>query len=98
MRLKTSHTLRSIDNWKMKLDISQHRYLGSLAILVGAAGIAGIRGFIISLFILGVSVNFAFAQFGLFVLLGFLIIKLNFYRFANIFLRITGREKSLSLS
>ena len=87
MRIKTSRTLKSIDSWKNKVHLARHKYIGLLAILFTAVGLAKTQTALISFFIIALSVNFAFVQFGLLVLLGFLLLKLQIYRLANIFLR-----------
>ncbi|MHB2037158.1 MAG: hypothetical protein ACYCPW_10520 [Nitrososphaerales archaeon] len=88
MRIKTSRTLRSIDSWKDRLDLTNCKYLGVLSILLMAIGYAKHQSAVVSLFIVGVSVHFAFVQFGSLLLLGFLLLKLQFYRLANVFLRL----------
>lgn len=88
MKIKISRTLRAIDNWRDKVDLSRHRYLGLLSILVAAMGFASPSSAVISLFIVGASINFAFVQAGLFMLVGLLVLKLFFYRMANMFLRV----------
>jgi hypothetical protein len=89
VRIKISRTLRSIDNWKNKVDLSRHRYIGLLSILIATMGFAGPLNAIIPLFIVGASINFAFVQAGLFLLVGMLVVKLFFYKVANMFLRVT---------
>jgi hypothetical protein len=89
MRIKLSRTLRSIDSWRERLDHGRHRYFGLLSVLVTTLEFAKPSSAIISLFIVGASINFAFVQAGLFMFVGMLVIKLQFYRFANLFLRKT---------
>lgn len=88
VRIKTSRTLRSIDSWKDRLDLANRKYFGVLSILLMAIGFAKHQSAVVSLFILGVSVHFAFVQFGTLLLLVFLLLKLQFYRLANVFLRL----------
>lgn len=87
MRIKTSRTLRSIDQWKHNLSLRNHKFLGGLSVLLLASGIARKEAGVLMLLILGISVQFAAVQFVSLLLIGFFIAKLNFYRFANIFLR-----------
>jgi hypothetical protein len=89
VRIKTSRTLRSIDRWKQKVDLTRHKYVGLLAVLFTTIGFAKPQAALISIFIVAVSLNFAFVQFGLLVLLGFLLLKLQIYRLANVLLRLT---------
>lgn len=90
VRIKTSRTLKSIDGWRHRVDLSQHKYLGILATLIAALGSAKIQTAIIAIFIIAVSVNFAFVQFAFLLLLGVLLLKLQIYRLANVFLRVTS--------
>lgn len=62
--------------------------MGGVSVLLMAFGIARKEAGILVLLILGLAVHFAAVQFASLVLIGFLIVKLNFYRFANLFLRI----------
>ena len=88
MRIKTSGTLKSIDDWKTRAGYSQHKYLGMLSILLSALGAAKAETLVVSMFIVALSLDFAFAQLAFLILLGFLLLKLQAYRFANLFLRI----------
>jgi hypothetical protein len=89
VRIKLSRTLRAIDSWKDRVDHGRHKYIGMLSLLLTALEVAKPSSAVISLFIVGASINFAFAQAGLLIFLGLLLLKLQFYRFANLFLRIT---------
>ncbi len=87
MRIKTSRTLRSIDQWKHNLRLRNHKFLGGMSVLLLAFGMAKKEIGVLLLLILGLSVHFAAVQFASLVLVGFFIAKLNFYRFANLLLR-----------
>ena len=86
MRIKTSRTLKSIENWKNKVHLANHKYLGALGILMLALGYARLQATVISMFIIGVSLNFALVQLGYLLFIGLLLLKLQFYRFANLLL------------
>ncbi|MDG6924366.1 MAG: hypothetical protein JRN67_13875 [Nitrososphaerota archaeon] len=88
VRIKTSGTHRLIDSWKRRLDLTNHMYLGVLSILLMAIECAKRQSAVVSLLILGVWVHFALVQFGSLFLLGFLLLKLQFYRLENVFLRL----------
>jgi hypothetical protein len=87
MRIKTARTLKSIDSWKNRVNLAKHKYIGLLAFLLTAFGSAKAQSAIVSIFIIGVSVNFAVIQFGFLLLVGFLLLKLHFCKMANMFLR-----------
>jgi hypothetical protein len=88
MRIKTSRTLRSLDKWKLRLNLRNHKFMGGMSLLLMAFGIAKWEIWLLVLLILGFAVHFAAVQFASLVLIGFLFAKLNFYRFANLFLRL----------
>ncbi len=81
--------MKAIDGWKEKAIHSQHRYLGLLAALIAALGSAKTQTAFVSMVIIGVSLNFAFVQLALLILLGALLLKLQVYRLANVFLLVT---------
>jgi hypothetical protein len=87
LRIKTSRTLRSIDNWKYRFSRKNQRFLGGVSILLSAFVSAG-SGMILILifFLLCVCVEFAAVQFASVVLLGFFMLKLKFYKFSNLIL------------
>ncbi|MGI0078547.1 MAG: hypothetical protein ACRECH_02885 [Nitrososphaerales archaeon] len=87
MRIKTSRTLRSIDQWKHRLRLRNHKFMGGMSVLLLGFSAARKEVGMLLLLVLGLSVHFAAVQFASLVLVGFFIAKLNFYRFANLFLR-----------
>ena len=70
--------------------------MGGVSVLLMAFGIARKEAGILALLILGLAVHFAAVQFASLVLIGFLIVKLNFYRFANLFLRIGQMRQAVT--
>ena len=92
MRIKTSRTLKAIDDWKNRLSTRNTRFLSWMSILFVACGIYKLRSGIVFFLILGVSIHFAAMQFGSIVLLFYFTAKLRLYRMANFFLRIGIRS------
>jgi hypothetical protein len=88
LRLKTARTLRSIDNWKKRFDLTNHKFLAAMSILVLAASYANGEVFILALLILGLTIHYAAVQFAALILIGFFAAKLTMYRFSNIVLRL----------
>jgi len=84
LRIKTSRTIRAIDQWKERFANKNLRFLGGMSILLSALAFARSRATIILAFlILSVCIEFAAVQFASIVLLGFFMLKLQFYRFSN---------------
>jgi len=88
MRIKTTRTIRAIDEWKNRFSNKNDRFFGGISILLSAIAFA--RSFavvILALIIISVCIEFAAVQFASIVLLGFFMLKLRFYRFSNFILR-----------
>ena len=84
MRIKTSRTIKAIDNWKTRFSNKNERFLGGMSILLSAFAYARSRAmFILALLIVSVCIEFAAVQFASVMLLGFFMLKLRFYRFSN---------------
>lgn len=90
MRIKTSGALRQVDSWREKVSIRYNRYVNGLYFLLIAVGF-GRQLLFPTVLTLGLSLHFAFAEFGSLVVLGCLLLRLQSYRFANRFLRAVAR-------
>ena len=87
MRIATSRTLRSIDNWRHRLSVKNQRFTNGVSILLLALGSTkNLTVVLFALLILSFSVEFAAVQFGSIILLGFFMLKLRFYRLSNLLL------------
>ncbi|HZW55764.1 MAG TPA: hypothetical protein VFF30_05695 [Nitrososphaerales archaeon] len=87
MRIATSRTLRSIDNWRQRLSVKNQRFVHGVSILLLALGSTrNLTVVLLALLIFSISVEFAAVQFGSIVLLGFFMLKLRFYRLSNVLL------------
>jgi hypothetical protein len=94
LRFKTSRTLRSIDAWKKRFDLRNHRFLAAMAFLVLAASYPNAGVLILAFLIFGLSIHYAAIQFAVLVLIGFLSAKLTLYRFSNTVLRGLGLSQN----
>jgi hypothetical protein len=97
LRVKTSRTLRSIDNWKKRFDLRNHRFLAAMSLLILAASCSSGDVLILAFIILGVSVHYAAMQFAVLMLIGFLSAKLHMYRLTNTILRGLHFSKTLAI-
>lgn len=87
MRIKTSRTIKAIDEWKARFSTKNEKFLGGMSILLAAFAFARSKAMVIIAFlILSVCLEFAAVQFASVVLLGFFMLKLRFYRFSNFIL------------
>ena len=90
MRVRTSNTLRAIDDWKRRLSTRNQKFLGGLALLLFALASARRRAaFVLALLVLTLGAEFAAAQFASLVLLGFFMLELRFLRMSNLILTVT---------
>lgn len=97
MRIKTSRTLRSIDNWKKRFDLRNHRFLAAMSVLILALSCSNGEVLFLAFLIFGISIHYAAMQFAALILMGFLWAKLGMYRFTNIILRGLRLQRPLTL-
>ncbi len=89
MRIRTAATRKAIDKWKGRIGTEATRfYLSTAAIATSVLSVPNLgRTLIAIVLVLGTMVNFALSELALLTLVGFLVAKLNVYRFVNLFLR-----------
>jgi hypothetical protein len=89
LRIRTTATRRAIDKWKERIGSEASRfYLTTAAIATSVLSVPNLgRALFAIVLVLGTLVNFALSELALLTLVGFLMAKLHFYRFVNLFLR-----------
>jgi hypothetical protein len=97
LRIKTSRTLKSIDNWKKRFDLRNNRFLAAVSILILAASYSNGQFLVLAFIIIAISVHYAAIQFGCLILLGFLSAKLTMYRFTNTLLKGIRLQRSAGI-
>ena len=79
LRIRTSRTLRSTDDWKRRMSVRNQKFLGGLSLLLFALAFATCRGALVLVsLILALCADFAAVQFASLVLLGFFMLGLRF--------------------
>lgn len=89
MRIKTSGLLRYIDKLKESIDRRNNNFYGGLYWFASLTTVSKRAIALSLLFITALALRFAAFQFAELSLLGFSLLGLFFYRFANTFFRVT---------